>query len=121
MDWSKWVVGALAFITAGWMAYDGSRALIVGDYATPKSGAYAGQLGPWSKLVTAAGIAPRSTLMKAIFAIYGFAWLIITIFFVLKFSWARWAMIVAAIGALWYLPFGTLLSIIQIFLLLVKP
>jgi hypothetical protein len=44
-------------------AYDGSRALIVGDYVTPKSGAYAGQLGPWAKLVAAVGIEPRSTVM----------------------------------------------------------
>jgi len=38
----------LAAVEAGWMLFDGSRALIVGDYVTAKSGPYAGQLGPWT-------------------------------------------------------------------------
>ncbi len=53
----------LAALEAGWMMFDGMRALIVGDYVTPKKGPYAGQLGPWSKLVSAIGLAPRSTLI----------------------------------------------------------
>ena len=120
MHWSNWVIVTLTVIEAGWMAYDGSRALIVGDYVTPKSGQYAGQLGPWSKVVAAVGIAPRSTLMKVIFAIYGFAWLLIMVLFIMKVPWAKWAMLAAAVGALWYLPFGTLCSAIQIVLLLLK-
>ncbi len=118
MNGLMWVAAALALFEAGWMLFDGSRALIKGDYVTPKSGTYAGRLGPWSKIVKAIGLEPRSTLMKSIFVVYGFVWLIIIMCFVLQLSWARWGLLIAAIGALWYLPIGTLLSTIQIILLL---
>jgi hypothetical protein len=47
MKWLRWVVLVLALTEGGWMAYDGGRALLVGDYVTPSTGEYAGQLGPW--------------------------------------------------------------------------
>ncbi len=99
------------------MAFDGSRALIVGDYITPASGDHAGQLGPWSSLVSAIGIQPRSTLMMSFFALYGLAWLIVLLSFVRAAPWSGSAMLIAAVGALWYLPFGTLFSGFQILLL----
>jgi hypothetical protein len=116
----KWIIVALVLIEAGWMAFDGSRALVVGDYVTPRSGRYAGQLGPWSKVVTAAGIEPRSTLMKSIFALYGIVWLVAAALLLVGVPWARWALVALAAGAL--LPFGTLLSLVQVVLLLImKP
>ena len=63
----KWVIVVFALINAGYMTFDGARALIVGDYLRPASGEYAGQLGPWSKLVSMIGIDPESTLMKSVF------------------------------------------------------
>ncbi len=74
------------------MLFDGTRALFIGDYVTPKTGEYAGQLGPWSNLVRAISIEPRSTLMKLIFVVYGFAALVIAICYALGLPWARWAM-----------------------------
>ncbi len=121
MHWSGWIVVALAFFVAGWFAFEGARALAVGDYITPKSGQYAGQLGPWSKVVLAVGIEPRSTLMMSIFLAYGVVWIGIIVCFILKLEWAWWAMLIAAGGTLWYLPFGTLLGIVQIILLLLPP
>ena len=73
-----------------------------------------GSLGPWRHVVTAVGIAPRSTLMKTIFVTYGLVWLIIVLGFVRMAPWAPTAMLVAAIGALWYLPVGTVCSVLQI-------
>ena len=118
MHWIRWVVIILAFIEGGWLAFDGSHALVVGDYVTPKSGAHAGQLGPWAHIVSAVGIGPRSTLMKSIHVILGTTWLIVIVCFALGQSWAWTGMLVCAILGLWYLPFGTLLSVIQIILLL---
>jgi len=118
MTWIDWLIVALAVLEAGWMAFDGTRALVVGDYVTPKEGPYAGQLGPWSRLVAAVGIAPRSTLMKAIFATYGWTWLILIALFVFtRAAWTWYAMVFAAIGTLWYLPIGTVFSMLQIVLL----
>lgn len=119
MQWARWIVTACVIVQAGWMAFDGGRALIVGDYVTPSRGEYAGQLGPWSRLVSGVGIEPRGTPMKVIFLTYGLVWLLVGAAFMLGTSWAWWAMFALAIGALWYLPFGTLLSLIQIALLLV--
>ena len=118
MYWLKWVIIVLALSEAVWMTFDGTRALVVGDYVTPRMGPHAGQLGPWSFLVSAVGIEPRSTLMKTIFAGYGATWLAIIGCFVFKVSWAWWGMLVAAAGSLWYLPVGTLISIVQTVLLL---
>jgi len=110
----EWVIALLAVIVAGWFVLDGLRAFIVGDYVTPTTGEYAGQLGPWSRLVSAIGIDPRSTLMKAIFVVYGAIWLGIIACFLLRRPWAPTAMLVAAIGSLWYLPFGTVLGVVQV-------
>lgn len=112
-----WVVVALALIEGGWLAFDGGRALVVGDYVHPKSGPYAGQLGPWANVVLAVGIEPRSILMKSIHLVLGLVWLSIMICFVLRLSWAWSGMVLCAVLGLWYLPFGTLLSLIQIVLL----
>lgn len=117
----RWVVILLALIEGGWLAFDGGRALVVGDYVTPESGQHAGQLGPWSKLVSAVGIEPRSTLMKSIHLALGGAWLIVSVCYVLGMSWAWSGLLACAILGLWYLPFGTVLSLLQIVLLLLPP
>lgn len=117
MDWKHWLVLGLVVFSAGWMLFDGMRAFIVGDYVTPATGEYAGQLGPWSNLVNALGIEPRSTLMKSIFVIYGFIALVAAVSFALKFSWARGALIIVCLLGLWYLPFGTVANVIALILL----
>lgn len=114
----RWIVIILAVAEAGWMLFDGVRALTVGDYFTPSSGEHAGRLGPWAGLVSAAGINPRSTPMKTFFVLYGVIWLVFVVAFALHARWAWAGMLGAAVCSLWYLPVGTLLSIIQIVLLL---
>lgn len=71
--------------------------------------------------MSAVGIGPRSTLMKMIFVVYGLGWIGVTVCFILGLKWAWWAMLLAAVGSLWYLPFGTLLGVVQIILLLLPP
>lgn len=102
------------------MALDGFRALIIGDYITPVSGRFAGQLGPWSAIVATVGIPPRSTAMKGIFAGYGLTWLAISAAYAVGARWAWPAMLLAAALSLWYLPLGTLFSLLLIALLLVQ-
>ncbi|RPJ80524.1 MAG: hypothetical protein EHM13_11910 [Acidobacteria bacterium] len=121
MHWLGWIVVALALIEGGWLAFDGGRALLVGDYVTPRSGQYAGQVGPWSSVVSAVGIEPRSTLMKTIHLVLGVAWLAVTVCFALRIPWSWSGMVACAVLGLWYLPFGTLLSIVQVVLLMLPP
>jgi hypothetical protein len=115
----KWFIIVLAVTEAGWMAFDGMRALVIGDYVTPQSGEYAGQLGPWAKVFSAIGIAPRSTLMKSIFVAYGVAWLAIIAAFARGTARAKQAMLAAAIGSLWYLVIGAATSVLLIILLMI--
>lgn len=115
--WIFWAVVVLAFIQGGWMSFDGTRALTKGDYMTPQEGEYAGQLGPWAGLVTAMGINPRSGFMKSLFVVYGVAWQAGAVLLFFKVSWAWWFLMVLSIGSLWYLPVGTLISLVQIGLL----
>ena len=115
----NWIVIILALLDGSFMAFDGTRALLVGDYIRPQSGEYAGQLGPWSKLVSKIGIDPESTLMKLIFAIYGIAWVVVIVCFALKKPWAWNAMLIFAAASVWYLWIGTVSSILQIVLLLI--
>jgi hypothetical protein len=117
MDWKHWLALGLVVFSAGWMLFDGIRALTVGDYITPKTGEYAGQLGPWSNLVSAVGIEPRSTLMKSIFVFYGFIALAVAVSFALGHSWARRALIIICLLGLWYLPFGTVANGIALILI----
>ena len=99
------------------MTFDGTRALVVGDYTTRSTGAHAGQLGPWHLVVERIGIAPRSTAIKLIFVTFGVAWLVIAFAMLRGVHWARTAMLVVAVLTLWYLPVGTALSIVEIALL----
>ena len=120
LSWSDWIVISCALIVALWFVTDGTVALVTGDYVTPKSGQYAGQLGPWAKLVGALGIEPRSTAMKLIFVVYGVIWLVVIVGFIFRTDWSWWAMFFAAVLSLWYLPFGTLLGVIQIVLMIMN-
>ena len=57
------------------------------------------------------------TAIKIIFAAYGWTWLIVGVAFAFGASWSWRAMLIAAAGALWFLPIGTICSVIQIALL----
>ena len=115
----KWITVFLALAHAGWMTFDGTRALITGDYVTAKSGKYAGQLGPWTYLAEAVGIAPRSTLMKSIFLVSGLAWLVGIAGFALGARWGWWAMVIGSVATAWNLIFGTVMNAIVLVLLVV--
>lgn len=118
MPWFGKAVIALAIIQGGWLVFDGGRAIIIGDYVTPHSGQRAGQLGLWARIVSLAGIEPRSTLMKIIHIGLGLGWLGVATGLVLNAPWARPGVLACAVLSLWYLPVGTLLSAIQIVLML---
>jgi len=120
LDWKRRAIVSLILITAGWMLFDGARALIVGDYVTPQAGDYAGQLGLWAVLVAAVGIEPRSTLMKLIFVGYGLTGLVLAVCFARGMAWARAALMAACVLGLWYAPFGTLTNVISLILLAAK-
>jgi hypothetical protein len=104
----RWVVAVLLAFVGAWMTFDGTRAVIVGDYITPSRGEYAGKLGPWSHLVERIGIPARSTAMKTAFIVIGLVHLAAAALLVLNTVWApEWSALAASLMGLWYLPFGT--------------
>ena len=111
----------LALMQGLWLAYDGCHALVTGDYTTPGSGPRAGQLGPWSRLVSALGVEPRSTFIKCLHVFLGIAWLIASVVFIKRPAAGRGVVFGCAMASLWYLPVGTLLSLLVMALLLTRP
>lgn len=109
----------LAFLNFGFMLFDGIRAFVKGDYIRPKTGRYAGQLGPWSGLVKALGIQPISGVMKSIFVVFGLAGISITLCFSFGLNNSGLALLIINILSLWYLWVGTIISLLQIILWLI--
>jgi len=115
----KWCIVLLAVLQFGFMAFDGSRALIKGDYIRPKTGEYAGQLGPWSKITMAVGINPEGNFMKVLFVLWGVAGLWLTYRFIQNPTGALMSLLIFDACTLWYLTVGTVSSVIQIVLLVI--
>src|SRR3982751_2702200 len=95
---SKFVIPAIALLVGSWMFFDGLRAWIVGDYLTPRTGAHAGQLGPWSRVVSAVGLDPRGAAMKTIHIIFGLAWLGALLCYWLQRAVGWWALAIVSAG-----------------------
>ena len=115
----RWLTVVLCALQGGYMAVDGARALVTGSYVTPRSGDHAGELGPWSRLVSAVGIPPESTGMKAVFVVFGAAWLAAAAGLAAGAGWATVLGVVLAVATLWYLVPGTVISGAVLVLLLV--
>lgn len=117
----RWLTVVLCVVQGGYMAVDGVRALAVGSYITPGSGEHTGELGPWARVVSAVGIPPESTAMKVGFVVLGGLWLAVAVGIALGHGWAWVAGIAVAVGTLWYLVPGTVISLIVVGLLLTPP
>jgi hypothetical protein len=89
------------------MLFDGGRALLIGDYVRPSSGEYAGQLGPWAHVVSAAGLSPESVVVKLLMTFCGAAAIVASALFLRSGRRTRFPLIASAAAVLWYVPFGT--------------
>jgi hypothetical protein len=119
MNLIRGLVVFLAAAQGGWLTYDGGRALVVGDYVTRSSGPRAGELGPWSRLVSSIGLDPRSNMVKAAHVALGLAWLSTAMALVMRRRSARTLAFLCSVATLWYLPVGTVASVLVIGLLLI--
>ena len=114
----KWAILAIGLFVGGWLVFDGARALVVGQYVTPKSGPHAGQLGPWSGILQRVGIDPRGAGARWLHVVCGALLTVTSIAYWIGAGWAWWGVILGAVLALWYFPFGTLLNVVLILLVL---
>jgi hypothetical protein len=118
MHWSGYVAAAVVAINAAWMLFDGSRALVVGDYITPH-GERAGELGPWARVVRAVGLDPRSTGVKLAIAILGLITLVTAVGYASNAPGSRWGLVAGALACIWYAPTGTIAGVLAIAIVVV--
>jgi hypothetical protein len=117
MSATRILIPVIALLIGGWLISDGIRALATGDYLTAKSGPRAGQLGPWAQLLAKAKIDPRSSFVKALHIALGVLWLAGLTLFALRHPLGWWLLAAGSVGTLWYLPLGTVLSLVELALL----
>lgn len=96
-------------VLGGWFLFDGMNVLRTGKYFGPP------EPGPWARVVSAAGVDPFR--MGVPFLILGLFWLTVVAGLVAGARWAVPAGFVAAIATVWYLPVGTVLSVLFFILL----
>jgi hypothetical protein len=114
-----WLAVAFTLLRSAWMAFDGTRALVIGDYVTPRSGSRAGALGPWAALLETIGLDPRGTPVKLAFLVLGVAGLVAAGLLAAGHPWGRAAVVTAAVATLWYFPVGTAMSVLVLALVVV--
>lgn len=107
----RMIVFALSIINGLWMLLDGFHVLVKGKYIGT------GQPGPWSKWVSAMGLEPFA--MGAPFVVLGAAWLACTWGLAFGRTWGWIGLFACSILTLWYIPFGTVISVIIIVLLVI--
>ena len=105
-----WVIVVMALSQAAWMVFDGSWALLYGDYVISASESPGTKAAPWARVLGRAGIAPHSVMIKAGFVAYGLAWLVVLTAFAGGTDWAWTVMLWLALGSLWYLNVGAVTS-----------
>jgi hypothetical protein len=108
---------ALGLLLGIWMLVDGVHALATGSYITPSGGQYAGQLGPWAWALGLMQIDPLGTPAKLAFVLLGVIWLV-HVRNVAVDKVILPAGIALCVLTLWYLPFGTIIAVIELLALL---
>lgn len=109
----KVVCGLLGLVVGGFQIIDGVHVLRTGTYIGPPTP------GPWRHVVSAVGVDPFA--IGPVFVALGSAWLLATGWLLLTGSaTAWWTCVAVAVLTLWYLPVGTVLSVVFLLLLVLN-
>lgn len=100
----KILVSLLALLTGGFMLLDGIYVLVRGKYIGPE------KPGPWAELFYPFGIDVFS--LGPLFVVFGLLWLTWLYGLWTRKGWAYRFGLILSVLTLWYLPVGTLLSLI---------
>jgi hypothetical protein len=106
---AKIITSLIALLVGGWMIFDGIYVLATGKYFGPE------KPGLWSDLIGAIGVDPFK--LGPLFIAFGLLWLFFLTAMLLRQSWGWQAARFTAFLTLWYLPVGTVLSLLYILLL----
>ena len=100
----KFVVIGLSALNGLWMLIDGIYVLMNGKYIGPE------KPGPWASLIGLTGIDVFK--LGPLFVLFGVAWLSFVGAILTGATWARNFGLILSVLTLWYLPFGTLISLV---------
>lgn len=112
MQFPRIALSVIATIQACWMIFDGVHVLMRGKYFGPD------EPGPWAEIIRFFGVDPFA--MGPVFVLLGVLWLIV--FVILLFAGmpqgaSRLYAQMIALLTLFYLPVGTALAVVALFLL----
>ncbi len=102
----KFIIVFLVFLNGIWMMFDGIHVLLKGKYFGPENP------GPWRHINSALGMNPFR--IGLVFIFIDFCWLLFGVSLIAGFSWSGLAGIVVSMMTIWYLPFGTLISVVTL-------
>ncbi len=100
----KYLIIVLSLGNGLWMLADGIYVSLNGKYIGPE------RPGPWASLIGLTGVDVFK--LGPLFIAFGIAWLIFVGSLWLDTSWARNLGLILSLLTLWYLPFGTLISVV---------
>lgn len=106
----KILITILGLINGGYMLLDGIYVMIRGKYIGPE------KPGPWANLFSKLNIDVFK--LGPLFVLFGVCWIVWVISLWTNQSWAYMFGVVLSVFTFWYLPIGTLLSVIILLLLL---
>lgn len=105
-----WLV-PIALVAGGWMLFDGIHVLTHGKYfGRPEP-------GPWSVIIMQLGIDPFA--LGSMFVALGTLWIVFLAALLRGKRWGWYGSVAIAIVSLWYLPIGTMLSVLYLVRLIV--
>jgi hypothetical protein len=105
----KVLITAIGSLAGGWMIFDGIHVMLRGKYFGPD------KPGPWSILFSRVGIDPMR--LGPMFIALGALWLVFLIAMLSGRGWGWYGAAAVAVLSLWYLPLGTILSLVYLGLL----
>lgn len=108
----KHLLTVMALLMGTWLLVDGARALFTGHYTTPRTGPYAGQLGPWANGLRAVGIDPYHLAVRVAHVLIGFCWLLSAAALWAHAPQAQILLLSSAVLSLWYAPLGTIAGVV---------
>jgi hypothetical protein len=106
----KYLIIGLSFLNGIWMLIDGIYVMVNGKYIGPE------KPGPWASVISWTGVDVFK--LGPIFVLFGIAWLAFIVALMADLTWARSFGIAISVLTLWYLPVGTLISIVVLIVLL---
>lgn len=109
MPLTKILIMAVGSVAGGWMVFDGVHVMLRGKYFGPE------KPGPWSVLFARVGIDPFR--LGPMFVALGVLWVVFLVALLCGRTWGWYGAAGMAVLSLWYLPLGTILSLLYLGLL----